>query len=86
MNWYKFKIELLSVVTGTALLTLSTVVLLSFSVDNSGMTSSHPLWMRPAINNPDVVAFGFGVALGLLWLCRWKIFRVLRDCKAYGER
>ena len=86
MNWYKFKIEIFSVVTGTALLTLSAVVLLSFSVDRSGVTRSHPIWMRAAVENPDVVAFGFGIALGLLWLCKWKIFRVLRNCDAYGER
>lgn len=86
MNWYKFKIELYAVVTGTALLTLSTFVIMAFSADMSGAFLDHPVWMRPAAENPDVVLAGFGLAIGMLWLCRWQTFRILRGSKAYGER
>lgn len=86
MNWYKFKIELCAVAAGTALLTLSVLMLMAFSVDLSNVSMSQPLWMRPAAENRDVVFLGFSTAIGFLWLAHWRIFRICRNRKAYGER
>lgn len=86
MNWYKFKIELLAVITGTVLLTMSALVLMTFSVDMDGMTLSHPLWMRSAAGHREVVFLGFSTAIALLWLCRWQTFRIYRSRQAYGIR
>lgn len=84
MNWYKFKIELVAVAADTVLLTLSALVLLTFSVDPSEMSTAHPLWMRPAVEHREVVFLGFSTAIGLLWLCRWQALKICRGRKAYG--
>lgn len=86
MNWYKFKIELSAVITGTALLTLSALVLMAFSVNLTEVTMYHPLWMRPAALNREVVFLCFSAAIGFLWLCRWQTFRIYRNRRAYGDR
>lgn len=86
MNWYRFKIELLAVATGTALLTLSALVLMTFTTDHSGVNVAHPLWMRPALEYREVVFMCFSTAIALLWLCRWQAFKIYRGRKAYGTR
>jgi uncharacterized membrane protein len=86
MNWYRFKVELSAVGSGTVLLTLTTLVLVTASMDMTGAFLEFPLWMRPVASNMELVVAAFGASIGMLWLCHWQIFRYYRSRKAYGER
>ena len=86
MNWYRFKVELSAVGSGTVLLTLPALVLLTAGMDTAGAFLEFPLWMRPVAANMELVVAAYAVSIGLLWLCHWQIFRHYRNRKAYGER
>ena len=86
MNWYRFKVELSAVGSGTVLLTLTALTIMTASMDMTGAFLEFPRWMRPVASNMELVVAAFGVSIGLLWLCHWQIFRHYRGRKAYGER
>lgn len=85
MNVYKFKIELSAWFAKTV---LSVVSAIAFGeVIASGATGHvYPIRLRWLADNEILIVTAFVMAVGFMWFCYWKGFRILRADNRYGER
>lgn len=86
MNAYKFKTELSAWGVKTGLCVMTTMVALRTFFTPEGATKDYPLTWRLVAENEWIFPVGLFICAGLLWLCYWKAFGILRADKRYGER
>lgn len=84
MNWFRFKVELVTWASKTALCVLSTLVLLRVLVADGSYL--YPMHMRWLAENDWAIRVLFIAAIGVSWLCYGKAAAIIRSDKRYGER
>lgn len=84
MNRYRLTVELSAWFTKTVFAVLTTLVTLRIFFQPEEAVHHYPVAFRPLAENEWIIQTGFGVAVIVLWLCYWKIFRIYRGRRAYG--
>lgn len=86
MNVYRFKIELSAWAVKTALCVVTTMIAVRTFFTPAGMAKEYPVSWRLIAENEWMFPVGLFICAGILWLCYWKTFRILRAGKRYGDR
>jgi len=86
MNVYRFKIELTAWAVKTALCVLTTMIVIRTFFTPVGSDKFYPLSWRLVAENEWVFPVGLALGVAALWLCYWKVMRILRADKRYGDR
>lgn len=86
MNVYRFKTELSAWAVKTMLCVMTTTIAIRTFFTPVDEVRYYPLSWRMVAENEWIFPVGLSVCAGILWLCYWKTFRILRADKRYGDR
>lgn len=85
VNWFKLKVEVAAWVAKTALCTGSALVAVRVLYEPSNAVYLYPESLTFLAYCHDAIPVVLPLAMGLMWLCYWKVFSAYRGFRRYRE-
>lgn len=86
MNWFRFKIELSAWLVKTALATFSVIAVGKVLFQPVGGSRHYHVALRVVADNEWIFPVVILAGVTFLWLAYWRVIRIYRGRRAYGEQ